>query len=250
MKRQGLLAEFESSWHNAHDCEWSMNFDWIGRGEKLGAPVFISTSNAGDNAAQFARASFDLSDISLNLPLSLTVFGPIISAFTTLQDDMEQMQSIASNLAALAASPANAFKTIVSICSDIVNDATSTIQLLQSTIAQNYSAVPYAQQSPTDVFVVEAFRRSALDQCRVIRGLALTQRDAFLDQLLGELQGQYTARQGDDCRKVSQSYYNTPNEWRRIMLFNDLSDSSLTPGQLVLVPKINPQDTQQSYGSA
>lgn len=43
----------------------------------------------------------------------------------------------------------------------------------------------------------------------------------------------------DDLRDIATSFYGTSEEWKRLLLYNNLSTSKLTAGQIVLVPPLS-----------
>ncbi|MBU6430466.1 MAG: hypothetical protein KGR26_15725, partial [Cyanobacteria bacterium REEB65] len=51
-----------------------------------------------------------------------------------------------------------------------------------------------------------------------------------------ELIQAFIARAGQDLRFVSASFYGTPDEWLSLMVFNNLTSSLLSQGQVVYVP--------------
>ena len=57
--------------------------------------------------------------------------------------------------------------------------------------------------------------------------------------LESDLLGVYYARSGETLRDVSRAYYNAPDQWRELMLYNDLTTPELVAGQLVLIPRMS-----------
>ena len=81
---------------------------------------------------------------------------------------------------------------------------------------------------------VDGIKRAAL----AIRNAFILQRAPLTQQIESTLLAIHTAKDGEDLRAVSQYYYNTPFEWRRLMLFNELTSPVLVAHQLVMIPKI------------
>ena len=46
----------------------------------------------------------------------------------------------------------------------------------------------------------------------------------------------YTVQQGDSLSRISQRYYGTPGEYRRIMEANNLTNTNIFPGQVLRIP--------------
>lgn len=58
----------------------------------------------------------------------------------------------------------------------------------------------------------------------------------------------YVGRQDDDLREVARIYYGDQRYWRDLATFNDLSDSKLTKGQQVFVPRQR-EAAEAAYGT-
>jgi hypothetical protein len=58
----------------------------------------------------------------------------------------------------------------------------------------------------------------------------------------------YVAREGDDLRDVARIYYGDQRYWRDLATFNDLTDSKLTKGQQVFVPRQR-EAAEAAYGT-
>jgi nucleoid-associated protein YgaU len=71
---------------------------------------------------------------------------------------------------------------------------------------------------------------------------AVARARAYADTLTGELTSVHVVRRGEDLRDLSQAAYNTPNEWRQIMSYNQLATPELTPGQVILIPRTSLQE--------
>ena len=77
--------------------------------------------------------------------------------------------------------------------------------------------------------------KSAISFCAVTRSL-------MADQLQTEVLKTFSAPANMDLRDVSSQFYGTPNEWRFLMTYNDLTNSKLVIGQTIVIPQL-PADT-------
>jgi hypothetical protein len=241
-KRVGHLADFEKRWFNTHDAEWTMDFTWISRGETPGAVVFISdTSTSGAfSTIQNHMAKLDsigTGDLSLDGRFIDRITG-FINGISTLVTDMEDQ---VAQLADQVMSPVRAVRGLVSTLTSLGDELDLMFDYLQSTVAGELAGGAAAEtQTYSEKLSYEMWRRELEAWDREFARLAAEQKRALQEQLDSELMGTYTARMGQDLRDVSKQFYNTPHEWRRIMLFNNLTSAELSVGQLVKVPKINP----------
>ena len=241
-KRQGYLKKFTQKWHNSHDVEWEMDFEWISKGEPMGPPVFASTAQAGDTSSIFNQSLDNLLNIQLALPMNLDVFAPIRELTTAIDSAVTNIENIVIQLTDAVISPMNATKGLVATCTGIVDECNILSEYVASTLTRSFIAGSPDLVTPNQLLTVEAFKAALREILRELRSDALERRDAFANQIQGDLAGTYLARYGDDLRDVSRLFYDTPFEWQRIMLFNGLTSSELTPGQFILVPKINTLD--------
>jgi hypothetical protein len=89
-----------------------------------------------------------------------------------------------------------------------------------------------------------AERKNTRDQRKSARRMgasASRNQQTVVKTLNPELVRAFTARENQDLRDISRLHYGTPDSWRALLRYNNLSDSKLRAGQLVLVPRNPPQ---------
>ena len=67
---------------------------------------------------------------------------------------------------------------------------------------------------------------------------ATIDRDTMLKLVENDVQQLYIAQKDEDLLVVSQKVYRTPDQWRQLMLFNELRTTQLTLGQVLLIPRL------------
>jgi hypothetical protein len=88
------------------------------------------------------------------------------------------------------------------------------------------------------VIEAEVYLRKIGDVARRMRAEAARQHSEVIKRIEPALIAVFPARENQDLREVSTRYYGTPNEWRRLKMFNGFDGSKLTAGQTVFVPRL------------
>jgi len=91
-----------------------------------------------------------------------------------------------------------------------------------------------------EALVAEKYKRDLRAAARNLRAVA----SDYEQQLLAQTKQvpdvkQYSVREGQDLRDVSTIFYGSQDEWKRLLLYNNLADSRLTAGQVVLIPPLS-----------
>lgn len=247
--RLGHLRSFEKRWLNRNDVEWTMDFEWISRGEIPGPAVFITTQTSSDAVGE-ARAAFNVID-EIPFPTNFGLTTPFVTTVTeftrNLQDAIFDLESSIVSSTNRFLTPAQTTRGLISTFRSIEDEADLMVGFLNSQVAGNMNTNTEVEdnQSFAEVLEAERFRRALIVWVLQLKRRATENRDQLTDQIAGELAGTFKATEGQDLRDVSRLFYKTPFEWRRIMTFNNLRTAELQAGQTVLVPKFNPQEANQ-----
>jgi hypothetical protein len=84
--------------------------------------------------------------------------------------------------------------------------------------------------------------REQANAAAAIRNLAAREQLKLLNTISSTVISVFQARDNQDLRQVSQTFYGTPDEWRSLMVYNHLLSSGLIAGQVVFVPAQPPRD--------
>lgn len=246
-KRWGLLKKFAKQWHNEHDLEWSITFAWISRGEQNGPPLFVAEVDMTDAVTAFSEANSGLRGVSLpKLNLNLGFVNGLSDIANSINDSILNIEDSVINVGQQVTQASNAVKGIIATCSGIADEAKLMRDYVCQTSSSAISSTPKEDMTAEERIEAEQWRSDMLAATRKMLSVAVQMREAFIKRIQGDLAGRYIARDGEDLRDVSQAFYKTPFEWRRIMIFNELESAELTAGQIVLVPRVN---APTSYGA-
>ena len=241
--RVGILIRFKQNWIRFEDVEWEMEFQWTSRGGKQ-KPVTIPHVVT---ASSFAK---DLQTFSDNLFVALK--PP--AEFQAADAFVAQLDAAAADIEDAVGAVANSVANTVSLVS-VVDDASAralasaeSVKNAAGSIMTTVESFPpldvIKSATPEDLTLGDAlqadnYSRGIKTAARALQAFASSSGDdlrASLDK--DTLLAAFVARGPMDLRDVSQRYYSTPNEWRRLLTYNALDSSRLVAGDLVLVPKI------------
>jgi hypothetical protein len=251
--RRGFLTTFRKRWKNAHDVEWNMEFAWINRGDNPGPSAFSVNRQLTDSAARLRQQLDDLDDIGVpsGFGLSLQFLNGIQDLQHSIEDLINNIEDTVQNFTNQVLTPVRAARGVVATLSGIVEEAKTMADFVGNQVSGAINGdTPVDDQTYTERFSAAVYQEQVKAWADEMRRIAIDERDNAQDQIVTDVLGVYVARAGEDLRDVSRIFYNTPFEWRRIMVFNDLNTAELTAGQVVLVPKLNPQEAgQQNPGT-
>ena len=238
--RNGHLTVFDKNWDNYHDLEWSMTFEWISRGEPTVPVVFTTSVSLSDTSGRISQASADLTTAvdSINQPATQA----LQEALTDVTDNVSSLSTEAKNAVSSpfkqGTTPFNASRRVVSTCTQTINQTELAIATMEGHVNGYYdSVVPLATMGFQRRLDWAAYGRRVITASRKARKTAIEQRAALAKQMESTLLAVYTAREGDDLRTVSEQFYGSPFDWRKLLLFNELTSPQLSAGQIVLVPR-------------
>ena len=279
--RVGHITSFTQMWHNAHDCEWELEFTPISQGDEETPVVLKNLPNVADYYQQTAAAVLT-ARTNLRVQVPLPTQDALNSSLTGLPDAFFQRMEIVADFIDLTASLGPTVAGIISELDDALlalqnnayNAAASVYDLTQTgpnagrriaaLSAQNIaqakrtyltvcdvswtSVFNVAPADPSTVNVgsqvsMRAYQRRVRNSTRDLAYQQGTQAAEILATLNPELKAAFVAPQNMDLRDVSTQFYGAPDDWRMLLVFNKLDSSRLTAGTLIWVP-------QRSNGSA
>lgn len=238
--RHGLITSFRKRWQNTHDVEWEMEFEWISRGEPTQPAVFTEETSVGSTADQLRQQNKNLQNASVfRFSVASTRQAQVILALNAVNAAVTAIANANTNYNQQANTPADATRRTVALCNGIATATDALISVLSETpwFALN-AVVPIADLTFADRIEAYAYVSELISLARAMKRTAVEYRATLASQIDSQLLGIYTAREGDDLRIVSEQFYGTPFEWRRLMLFNLLDSAALAQGTLVLVPRV------------
>lgn len=237
--RHGYLIEFEKKWHNIHDLEWDMKFEWISRGEPTVPGVFGQEVSLSDLSSTLGALGADLSDFAFDpgFAVNLKFFDDLTSLVAAVEAGIDSIQNAVATVVDVATTPANALRSAVASCTGIAGRAEEIRDLCESRVSGTVNGlVPINNQTSEQRSQEALYVTGVSSRATAIRREAVLRHATLIKNLNTTLLSTYTARAGDDLRDVSRLFYGTPFQWRQLMVFNGFDDAELEAGELVLVP--------------
>ena len=285
--RVGHITGFTQTWHNAHDCEWEIEFTPISQGDEETPVVLNNLPNVADYYQQTASAvntarsglrirvplptataindsvpeltaptySQRLSILAGAVELAATLGPRVAGILSELDDALLGLQNNAYNTAAsvysLTLVGSDAGRRMVALAAQNIAQARRTYATVTDVSWPTVFNVSPAD--PNDVNIgaqvaMRAYQRRVRESTRDLAYQQGTQASAILSTLNPELKAAFVAPQNMDLRDVSTQFYGTPDSWRDLLVFNKLESSRLTAGTLIWVPqRSNSSATTRGY---
>lgn len=234
--RRGLLKRFVERWHNIHDVEWTMRFEWTDQNDPDVPAVFAKDTDYANAQGTIEAAVQKLRD---------TIAFAQEAAADYLQELRIKTEVIAGLSDEFQATVSNATDTIT----PIMDQQRRLAGILDSVMTSCDDMVDFITEVPASERVlasldptegpglsVENFNRTLQTTCRDAKYSAATTQYGILKSINPGILQVFTARDDTDLRDVSTRYYGTQDEWRSLMVFNHLEESKLSSGETVFVP--------------
>jgi hypothetical protein len=262
--RRGYLTSFEQRWDNKHDVGWSMDFSWINRGEETEPATFITYQGFDDIASRMSEL-LAWAD-TLEVPEG---FGLDFGFLDSLQQFQQQLEDLIMGIEDQIAQFTNSVTSVIGTTRGIISTFESIVieaELMVDFVDSQFSSAVAERSGPHDgervgIFgtgeswsdglpegqklVGEEFKSSLKAWANGVKALAVECRVQAVTQIGGDILAVVTAMGGQDLRDLSQIWYGTPYEWKRIMIFNDKNTIELVAGETIFIPKMNPAQADQ-----
>jgi hypothetical protein len=239
--RRGILERFTVRWLTGHDCEWEIAFVWISQGESLSDIRMESdVSDLGDLPNRSQNHVDALSGDSAELvPQSGIRFSDIATDLSESANKLQEMTDELTDAVAQASGavtePGESLRRMAGILGGLKLQAEAFVGTVENTA----DGILLDLGELTSFGHVLAQRGEIRERSRAsmdLRNLAAREEQRLLDTIRSEIVRIFQAREDQDLRDVSLSFYDTPEEWRSLMVYNRLSSSQLAAGQVVFVP--------------
>jgi hypothetical protein len=242
--RYGYMKKFRKKWHRHEDLEWEITFEWISI-EQAPPPVGFHTQ--GDQAGLLANLQTKLSKLLAKIqpPFDalFTVFDTVVTATSDIQDAVNSIQNAIANMTIAVLAPVDSLRIGIAACQSVIDNSNVIIDSLQSVPSLGLINEPLPSLGEGDALASAKYSRSVIRAAQDMKATAADQADQFRVQAeQQDIIAIFTASDNTDLRRISVTYYGTPDNWQQIMQFNGLSTSLLFAGQLVLVPRLTTGD--------
>ncbi len=272
------ITSFTQTWHNVHDCEWSLDLSVISQEALNIAAMSQETPTPADAAAATAAQAKTAEELAGNPPAALvgapaaaapieirptplrppTWGAAIQSAIMNnelvkgLADSLNAAANgyadIATNVTSVVELPGNMIRDTIGFADELVGRfARSTTNAVDSAITEVFAVgtalgLLSQDQVPFGIQLgAKSYMNSVNNTVNVARNFNAAIRYIYTSQLQGDVESVFVAPANMDLRDVSTKFYNTPDNWWMLMLYNELPDSRLRAGQEIKIPR-NPQN--------
>ena len=238
--RVGHLASFEHTWDNEHDVRWNIEWKWISQGDTPGPVVPAGGPQLNDISSAIRQQMDDFDNIPM--PRGFGLANGFLNGIQEFQQNLEglilNIEDTVVTTTNQVMAPVRAARGIMTTLRGIQGECDDLVAFVteQPAGVMNGNTTNLGDQSFNEQLEAERFRAETLQWANELRRQSIEQRSRLQSQVNYAVVGTYIAHANDDLRNVSKIFYGTPFEWRRIMVYNGLDSSSLTQGEVVLVP--------------
>lgn len=242
--RIGILTRFKQIYPRIEDVEWEMEFQWISRGEIQTPPSLpqrATASDFADEANPILTAILDaLDQLEQGIHAATDWLAIVTDAVATIEAGVAEIVAAVEANVDLINSQAETIRRTLNVTETIKGAALTIVEMVESTPPFELLKTDEPEKlDMSNALLADSYARNLKALARSMQALAASQGEALranVDQDI--ILAVFVARAPMDLREVSQQFYNTPNEWRRLMDFNALDSSFIPLGELILVPKI------------
>lgn len=241
--REGILRGFQQSWVRREDVKWQMTFEWASRGEAQ-VSVTLPSSPSPDAFSKQLSSLSDTLFTATKLPAEFSVVEDFTAAVEGPLADIvaavAQVQAAVKNSVSQVLSPVDAAQRTLAAVQTVKTAASTIVDVVDSfPPVQLIKTFDLSELGLSDALVASNYGRSVREAARNLLLTAADQSDTLgTVSREEELVASFVSRSPIDLRHISQKYYGTPNEWRRLLTYNGFNSSIIPLGTLVMVPKI------------
>lgn len=268
LRRIGHVTSFTQTWHNTHDVEWEIEFSVLSHEDTKVAAGNTPAVNLAGIANDATTQAFNTrngifgtvraataqgtevlagrnAEFGIEGPAGLNLLQQVNAALTEFDTQATVFASTIANYAqsatALITSPSNTVRDIIATCSSTITQvANATGTLVDSALTEWYAVV-----SPNGLDGVpfglqvsgRSYQQQVKNAARSVVSFCAVTRYSLGEQLQGQVQRTFVAPSDLDLRDVSRQFYGTPDQWRFLMIYNNLQTSRLLAGQVIIVPQ-------------
>lgn len=260
--RYGHIIGFTQTWHTPHYCEWELEFAVAALEEPRVVSSNATQPTLADAAVQASEWVNGNTAAKEEYKPAVTVLAPSFQKLLTDFDNecfktsnwlsggatlIAQGTALSSSVARSGMAALNVLTTTAQAYGNALDGAltewfnigtfvgavsTGSIFALGESDQVREDALPFGVQ-----LGATSYQRNVRQQVRSIAYSTAVTRWSIQRQLQDELKASFTAKQDMDLRDVSTQFYGTPDGWRDLLIYNGLTSSRLTAGQLIWVPQ-------------
>lgn len=240
--RRGIMDRFTARWQTGHDVDWEMGFVWSSQAESFNEIPVVDAGTGrliGDLPNEMQDRLNTVGDTTSVVPSAGDRFSDIGAQLgavaANLQDFVDGLADAVTSVGDDVATPIVGLKRVAGILDGIKLEADQYIDTAENAV-DGATLDLGAILSFGKLLSVRANVRESADAATDMRNLAASRQYELIRRITADVIRVFQARDGMDLRTVSTQFYGTPDEWRSLMVFNNLLSSGLVAGQVVFVP--------------
>jgi nucleoid-associated protein YgaU len=242
MVRYGIITQFKTVFARPEDATWEMEFKPISKTGTAAAPVNPKRPSLAGFSAQLDAAAAALltqRQTPPAVPVDTSILKEFDRAIARLGEMAGEVQDTISGYATQVLDVATATRRTMAHVSEALQNVRSGIEMIQSTTYRELLAITDQGEATVGQIVATAGWLYEIERTGgTFRRRAFEFRDAMQDRVITEYLGTYTVVAGDDLMSIAQRYYQSQDPWWRIAEANGLLSAEVSPGTLLLLPRL------------
>jgi hypothetical protein len=248
--RVGYLTRVSANWLTIHDVEWEAEFTWTRRGDVF--PPQLRAAATIPVLPEIYSAQAALLDAINESPLgairsglrnasnaTATFFSGVNdtvgAALGSVADGVQALAALSQSLALGTTAYSQAMRQTAGVLAGVQASYTTAAAAVDELVVSSVVTAG-AVLSVGERIALAASLTSVANAMRSASRTALEQREAVQAAIQPAPDEIYTARDGDDLRRVCTLYFGAPDSWIDLARYNGLTVSTLEAGQTVRVP--------------
>lgn len=239
--RHGILKQFKQNWMRPEVLEWEMTFEWNSQGEQEVPISFALEVDQNSMSADFNTLSDQLvTAAQAPFPLVEDFQRSLTQMTMTITDAVGSITDTTFHITNAVLAPADAAKRTLAALETIKDGALRIENLVMSRVARSVISTEDIESIGLgETLTSESYCRGLRHSARSLRMTAAERGDELSRRgTEQEILAVFTAHENTDLRDVSMRFYQTQEEWRRLLKYNGLISSKLTAGMFILIPKL------------
>lgn len=256
--RIGRLVKFIQKWLDANDCEWEIEFDFIGRDESLktGTPPVPSVSDTSQQASKAYRDVDDATSFDSVPDLDQSFASAIDTHVSALQQGVLALDDTVRSRVVGITTDLDSTRRAIAGCQFVEDTASGLIDELTGRVAAtavafdassvslgvgvtSFTVSPYRDlrgADPGQVVSAAIAMAQTAAAARRLKNVCGRQRIALAKASEANVIAVVMIKEEEDLRDLALRYYGTADGWTTIRKFNGFPGSQVDPGTVVLIP--------------
>lgn len=238
--RRGILHKFVQKWHTSADLEWEITFVWKDKGQSVSDLALQVRDEDLSTAIDKLYDEIENLEVDGSAGIELATgeaafaLGQVNEFIDEIEDSTFALESAFLSAVSTVTGPVATTQRTMGVFNFLKKRSLE----LQTLFVNEIDALTLNEEEDfSERLAARKNNRNRRRAAGSIAAVAAIKEDQLKKQLAPELIETFVAREDTDFREVAAKYYDSPDDWRALMRFNNATTSRLSAGQQVFVPR-------------